>query len=493
MSAAKIVVNGKAVELGGSASAAEQVSFDNEETGMKSKNVQGAIEELFTSVSEGKALIADAVTDKGIETSASDSFSQMAENIGKIKSGGLPEDLFKISLEAYPPELGTVAGGGYAEKDMTVTVEAIKAAGAEYGFLGWEEDGEVVNTSQTYSFPVNKDRSLVANFIYHQYVAGRDWFRTSLPIAADWTEMVYGDGKFVVVSGWISASTASAYSEDGINWTTTTMPSNRYWCAVTYGGGKFVAVCGGIMGNSDIAAYSTNGKNWVTMNMPNAAWSGVTYGDGKFVAVSRNSVGAYSEDGINWVQTAMPSGTWKSVAYGNGVFVALDNTTNSNLAARSTDGKTWKTVTLPEVNSASGAYFSVRFCRDRFMAARQNNDTLVYSADGLTWNQAKLPKTGAWIEFSYGDGKFVLNGNNTDVTLYSEDGINWIESKLPVSDSWLGLAYGNGVFAAIARTKNIAAYSFTGNEAPVQTQAAPSIRLDEPIDFTTSMTASDFY
>lgn len=48
-------------------------------------DVEGKIEELKTSVSEGKALIAAAVTDQGVETAATDTFQKMAENIGEIK------------------------------------------------------------------------------------------------------------------------------------------------------------------------------------------------------------------------------------------------------------------------------------------------------------------------------------------------------------------------------------------------------------------------
>ena len=42
------------------------------------------IDELKTSVSEGKALIAAAVTDKGVQTAADDTFQQMATNISNI-------------------------------------------------------------------------------------------------------------------------------------------------------------------------------------------------------------------------------------------------------------------------------------------------------------------------------------------------------------------------------------------------------------------------
>lgn len=46
------------------------------------------IQEVFTSVSSGKKLIASAITDKGVATENDATFSTMAENISKISSGG---------------------------------------------------------------------------------------------------------------------------------------------------------------------------------------------------------------------------------------------------------------------------------------------------------------------------------------------------------------------------------------------------------------------
>lgn len=46
------------------------------------------IKEVFQSVGDGKSLIASAITDKGVATDARAAFSEMAENIGKIKSEG---------------------------------------------------------------------------------------------------------------------------------------------------------------------------------------------------------------------------------------------------------------------------------------------------------------------------------------------------------------------------------------------------------------------
>lgn len=69
---------------------ASQVSYNNVSSGMQSTNVQDAIGELFQSVSEGKSLIAAAVTGMGVETAADATFTQMAENIGKISGTDLP-------------------------------------------------------------------------------------------------------------------------------------------------------------------------------------------------------------------------------------------------------------------------------------------------------------------------------------------------------------------------------------------------------------------
>ena len=50
--------------------------------------LNGSVNDLFQSVSNGKAQVAEAITDKGVPTSASDSYSTMATNIRSIPSGG---------------------------------------------------------------------------------------------------------------------------------------------------------------------------------------------------------------------------------------------------------------------------------------------------------------------------------------------------------------------------------------------------------------------
>ena len=68
-----------------------------------------------------------------------------------------------ITATANPVEGGTISGGGVYANGLNCTLTATPNAG--YYFLNWTEDGEVVSYDATYSFIVNSDRNLVANFV----------------------------------------------------------------------------------------------------------------------------------------------------------------------------------------------------------------------------------------------------------------------------------------------------------------------------------------
>ena len=66
--------------------------------------LQTELDNLKTSVSEGKSLIAAAVTDKGVQTAADATFQQMATNIGSIQTG---VELWNVYLDLAPWEYTT--------------------------------------------------------------------------------------------------------------------------------------------------------------------------------------------------------------------------------------------------------------------------------------------------------------------------------------------------------------------------------------------------
>ena len=69
-----------------------------------------------------------------------------------------------VTVAASPEEGGTVSGGGYFPHGTHVTVTAQPNTG--FSFERWSYNGITVSNSPTYSFEVEGNRDLVANFVY---------------------------------------------------------------------------------------------------------------------------------------------------------------------------------------------------------------------------------------------------------------------------------------------------------------------------------------
>ena len=69
---------------------------------------------------------------------------------------------FTITATANPSNGGTVTGGGTYNQGQSCTVTATANSG--YTFSNWTENGNAVSTNANYTFTVNSDRTLAANF-----------------------------------------------------------------------------------------------------------------------------------------------------------------------------------------------------------------------------------------------------------------------------------------------------------------------------------------
>ena len=69
---------------------------------------------------------------------------------------------YTITVSANPNDGGSVSGDGTYEQGQNCTVTTI--ANSSYVFTNWTENGEVVSTDATYTFAVDGNRNLVANF-----------------------------------------------------------------------------------------------------------------------------------------------------------------------------------------------------------------------------------------------------------------------------------------------------------------------------------------
>ena len=75
---------------------------------------------------------------------------------------------YTISVSASPTNGGAVSGGGTYNQGQSCTVPATANNG--YTFINWTENGSVVSTQANYTFTVNSNRNLVANFQLQQYI-----------------------------------------------------------------------------------------------------------------------------------------------------------------------------------------------------------------------------------------------------------------------------------------------------------------------------------
>ena len=73
-----------------------------------------AVSETFTNVSSGKALVASAITDKGVQTASDATFATMAQNIGSIDNFTIPVD-----SDSQTPIIFGKDSGGFFISDTT--------------------------------------------------------------------------------------------------------------------------------------------------------------------------------------------------------------------------------------------------------------------------------------------------------------------------------------------------------------------------------------
>ena len=171
---------------------------------------------------------------------------------------------------------------------------------------------------------------------------GINWTDITLPRSAEWHALAWGAlGGAVGGDGggkeWFVALARSygraAWSVDGLTWTDATMPSAADWYSLAYGDGVFLA----LDYESNKTAKSTDGgKTWsFAGDLPSGMkHCGIAFGrvstdgliaKGMFVAVPDvdGNKAAWSRNGDTWNELTLPaSGRWNGVAFGKGRFAA---------------------------------------------------------------------------------------------------------------------------------------------------------------------------
>lgn len=104
-------------------------------------NLVASINELFTSVSNGKATVASAITDKGVTTSSDATFATMASNIRAIPSGIVPSGNKEITQQTGTDvtnfATASVRSGSVSLNTPSINSSGLITASATLGTSGW--------------------------------------------------------------------------------------------------------------------------------------------------------------------------------------------------------------------------------------------------------------------------------------------------------------------------------------------------------------------
>ena len=151
--------------------------------------------------------------------------------------------IFTVTATSSNTEQGTVSGGGEFSYGQTCTVVATPADG--YMFTGWTMNGEIISTASTYSFTVNSDMNLVANFAEgnmigdggdatHNYLPTYNYYKYSL------TEQIYttaelGNAGLITSIAFYNGGTEKTRALDLYMMSTTksSFSGNSDWIAVS--------------------------------------------------------------------------------------------------------------------------------------------------------------------------------------------------------------------------------------------------------------------
>lgn len=320
--------------------------------------------------------------------------------------------------------------GGKSTKDATITEKHVFINEVAYG-----KNGKIVGSA-----PLSLNEN---------------GYTGKLPTCGTWTDVCYGDDKFVA----ISQGNKFAYSYDGVFWTEINIGETAQWRSICYGNGVFVAVPSGFY-DQHIHAYSSDGINWCVLNDNNVSHPShdICYGNGQFTAFCGDDKDAVmrSYDGVDWTRIEMSGTQWRSICYGNNMFVATGIDVNPR-AFISTDCIEWS------IYNVNNIYTYTCYGNNIFVAVGYDG-TLAYSYDCIEWERITIGDANVmWNTVCYCNNMFFATPYDSNVFAYSYNGIDWTEFTVDNTRASQHIMCGNNdKFVIIASAYDEPMYSYDG-------------------------------
>jgi hypothetical protein len=266
---------------------------------------------------------------------------------------------------------------------------------------------------------------------------GLHWTNQPLPVPCSFSDMTWGQEKFVGMSNCTDSLVAT--SPDGINWTKHNTGTSESFDRVCYGNGVFVA-----MSHFGAMSVSSDGIAW--QRVPGTSFhpgatrlnGDIRFGNGCFVIVGDGGRVYRSTDGMVWTEEFPldKSGNFYSLEFAEGQFVAIGDAGGRETGFRSQDGLVW--------NKLGGNYYgkcSLAYGNGRFLAV--SGLGTAYSDDSAANWRALPARNGSYLSgAAYTGQEFIVVGENGSLAT-SPDGLGWTERDAGVTAGLWGAVWGN--------------------------------------------------
>ena len=225
---------------------------------------------------------------------------------------------FNITVSANPSNGGSVAGGGTYQQGQSCTVTATANTG--YAFANWTENGNVVSSQANYTFTVNGNRTLVANFTQQQFTI------TAIAEPGDHAGSVEGGGTYTYGQSCTLTATPCTPPFIFVNWTKNGVivsTNNTYTFTVT-----------------ESATYIAHFvvETFTVSTIANPAEGGILTGGGTYEFGEIVTVNATPNEGfdfVNWTENGLVVSADPSYTFG----VGGDHTLTANFALQTFEVK----------------------------------------------------------------------------------------------------------------------------------------------------------
>ncbi|MEY2509214.1 MAG: hypothetical protein QOH01_3543 [Verrucomicrobiota bacterium] len=314
---------------------------------------------------------------------------------------------YVISTSSSPSNGGTTSGDGTYTAGSSRTVAATANSG--YAFSNWTENGSVVSTAASYTFTLNGNRTLIANFTANQ--------ATGLPTVAT-NAATSPASTSAVINGTVISSGDSPINSRFFYWGTANPPDQPVGdSAIFVSGNNFSAILTGLVPNTTyyFRAYAHNSSS------ANIGWgvgwnagallsfktdpNGVPIANGAVIGLVANANGLYvtAESGGSdplianraglgaWEQfqiTDLGDGTVALRSLVNGRFVCADNGGNSALIANRSAIGQWEKFQLEDAGNGNFA-----------IIAKANGKYVCAENAGKSQLIANRTAVGGWEQF----------------------------------------------------------------------------------------------